>query len=212
MSDNNNGIPTITASRDSFTALIGSEGSVYIDPQLTIEEGTQELDGFFAFINNPVGDDDFAAYNSETDSLLLTTDDVNTIVGDDSDKLCVEFDTDTGVLKCVTADGVAHGYFDAATWQALARKVKFNTTADESVVKQTRITLGNKLALKTTDDRIVVPEVHAFASETTTVDDIIAEVEDLSHFGIAGHLATIRDEEVNQFVKDKIRNADGNFF
>ena len=207
-------IPEVNASRNSFDAIIGAEGSVVIDPDIEIssEEGDAALDGFFAYVNNPVGDDDFEAYDSSTDSLELTTEDVNAVFGDDATDICVEFDSATGVLKAVTNEDVDHGAYSADKWEALARKVKFETTGDESVKKQVRITLGNKLALLTENERIVVPEVYPFENEETTVDEILVAIEDKTYFGIQGHLATIRDEEVNQFVKDKIRNADGTSF
>ena len=205
-------IAEIEQSRSDFDAVIGSDTSTVIDPNVVLTGGAHNPNGFYFYINNPVAGDNFTGYDSGVDRLELTDADVASVVGDDADKLDISFDTATGVLKCVVANEEDHDYFDIATWQSLARKVAFKTSGGSSATKNVRYTLGNKLALETEDERIIVPEVHAFENEDTTVDEIISAIEDKTYFGIQGHLATIRDVEVNQFVKDKIRNADGTTF
>ena len=210
-----NNFPEINASRTSFDAIIGSSGSVVIDPniQITSGSGDQAIDGFYCYINNPQEDDDFVAFDSETDSLSLDESAISEVVGEDNvSDIDVDYNNATGVLKCVIADGVEHGTYGVSVWESLARKVKFNTTSEESQKKQVNMILGNKLALKTKDDKIVSIEVQDIADEHTDVDSILEEVEGKTYYGIQGQLATVRNQEVNDFIKDKIRNPDGTSF
>lgn len=157
-------------------------GSVVVDPDIEIDS-SDYFEGAEVTINN--------GFAPDSDVLNNTTDVPSGI--------STSYDAETGVLSL-------SGNASADDYQTALRNVTYNNTADDPTETDRTITftLGS--------DRLYNPATGNYYEfvddEDIEWDDAREAAADRKQFGLQGYLATVRSEEENDFIADKV-NGNG---
>ncbi len=164
------------------TAFRQYNGSVMVDPDI-------EIDSSDYFGGAEVSIDD--GFDPDSDVLSNTTDLPSGISS--------SYDAETGVLSL-------SGNATASDYQMALRSVTYNNTADDPTETDRTITftLGT--------DSLYNPATGNYyefvAEEGIEWNEAREAAADRKHFGLQGYLATVRSEEENKFIADKV-NGNG---
>lgn len=204
-------VPQVQASTSEFTYVYGSGSSIVVDAGVTITQPANSfpLDGIHVTVLRNFTSGDKLSIGGSTET--VEGDKITYTGGTVPAGVTATYDTTNGVLKCVSATSNA---YQADTWQSIARAVEFSSTADSDsdTSRDISFTLGEKQALQVTLNGSTKPHYYEFipTNPEITWTDARAAASNKTFFGLRGYLACISSEEENTFVKEKIRQPNGN--